>query len=173
MKELKNLSEAGKYRFYSAMGDAKNKCLTVKENAKKQADIVLQTKNDKEGQIFSIRNYDNEYCVIVTNEEQKLVLDVCGGGNQRGAKIIQYPYHGGDNQLFRLEEKENSQYVLRSKGGRVVDISGRGTADDTPVIIWDDNGGDNQRFVVEPVSDMPDTMKEAMDSLEQRFKRFF
>ena len=32
-----------------------------------------------------------------------LVLDVAGASFDDGAPLVQFPFHGGDNQLFRLE----------------------------------------------------------------------
>jgi hypothetical protein len=134
--KFEELNEIQKCRVFSAMEHADNKCLTVKGNLNGQADIVLETENEEKAQVFSLRKYDDEYCVIVTNEDKKLVLDVCGGRNVAGARIIQYPYHGGANQLFRLKEKETGYYVLQSKLGYVVDVEGKNVADGTRIILW-------------------------------------
>jgi hypothetical protein len=153
MGELKDLKEIGKCKIYSVMKGAENKCLTVKDSNAERADIILKTENETEKQVFSLRISDNQDLVFVTNEENSLVMDVCG--EKEGSHIIQCQYDGGDNQLFQLEDKGSGQYVIKSKLGNVVDVEGKKVADGTPIILWSNNRGDNQRFVVKMVEISP------------------
>jgi ribosomal protein S6E (S10) len=165
MGELKDLIELGKCKIYSVMEGAENKCLTVENNAVGQADIILKTEDEKEEQLFSLRISDNQDLVFATNEENSLVMDVCGGRNKEGSHIIQYRYHGGDNQLFQLEDKGSGQYVIKSKLGNAVGVEGKKVADDTPIILWSNNEGDNQRFVVKLV-EISDYFKKLISYIE-------
>ncbi|MDD7942028.1 RICIN domain-containing protein [Actinomycetospora lutea] len=79
------------------------------------------------------------------------VLDVRGESLAAGAEIIQWPYHGGDNQQFRLEALGDGHVrIVANHSGKVLDVTGGSTASGAAVIQWDWHGGDNQRFRLEP-----------------------
>ena len=71
-----------------------------------------------------------------------MVLDIEGG--RHGARIITYPKHGGDNQLWTW--RGNS---LVSKSGYAMDIKGGNTSAGASVVSWDHHGGSNQQWRVE------------------------
>ncbi|MEZ4542238.1 MAG: RICIN domain-containing protein, partial [Chloroflexota bacterium] len=77
-------------------------------------------------------------------------LDVTGGSTAGGAQIIQWPYHGGDNQLFHLEPLDDGSYRLVAvHSGKVLDVTAASTENGAKVIQWDWHGGPNQRFEIQ------------------------
>jgi V8-like Glu-specific endopeptidase len=82
------------------------------------------------------------------------VLDVHGGSTDAGAKLIQWPFHGGDNQRLRPELLDDGYFrVVVNHSGRVLDVEGASTIAGARVIQWDWHGGDNQRWQLDPVGD--------------------
>ena len=75
------------------------------------------------------------------------VLDVAGGSADNGARIIQWDYHGGGNQLFRLEPLGDGSYRLVAQhSGRVLDVEGGSADNGARIIQWDWHGGPNQQW---------------------------
>ena len=68
-----------------------------------------------------------------------LVLDIAGG--EQGGKIIVYTRHGGDNQLWRMEEGR-----LVNKTGMVADIMEGSREEGAGVIAWEKHDGLNQKW---------------------------
>ena len=68
-----------------------------------------------------------------------LVLDIAGG--VQGGKLIIYTKHGGDNQLWKLEEGR-----LVNKMGMVADIMAGSMEEEAEVIGWERHDGDNQKW---------------------------
>ena len=80
------------------------------------------------------------------------VLDVAGGSADNGARIIQWDYHGGGNQLFRLEPLGDGSYRLVAQhSGRVLDVEGGSADNGARIIQWDWHGGPNQRFNIQAI----------------------
>ncbi|KAH3759616.1 Ser/Thr protein phosphatase family protein [Pelomyxa schiedti] len=78
-----------------------------------------------------------------------LYLDVEGGSLSPCANVIQYPYHCGDNQLWKLEEASSvpGAVVIRSKkSGLVLDIEGASLCDGAKLLQYPAHGGRNQAF---------------------------
>ncbi|MFF0747469.1 RICIN domain-containing protein [Streptomyces sp. NPDC004111] len=82
------------------------------------------------------------------------VADIRGASAGDGVAAVQWRFHGGDNQRFRLEAVGNG-YVraVARHSGKVLDVSNASTADGTPLVQWAWNGGDNQRFRLEAAGD--------------------
>ena len=78
-----------------------------------------------------------EWCVVQT--ASGLVLDIAGG--EQGGKIIVYTRHGGDNQLWRLEDGR-----LVNKTGMVADIAEASMEEGARVIAWEKHDGLNQKW---------------------------
>jgi hypothetical protein len=76
--------------------------------------------------------------------------DVRGADVAAGTEVIQWPCHGGDNQLLRLQDQGNGYYSLAYKhSGLCTDVYGADTGTGTKVIQWPCHGGDNQLFTLE------------------------
>lgn len=81
-------------------------------------------------------------------------LDVGGVSMANGAHIIQWTYHGGENQQFRPDPLGDGTYRLVAQhSGKVLDVAGGSTANGAPLIQWDWHGGDHQRFRIESLGD--------------------
>jgi hypothetical protein len=83
-----------------------------------------------------------------------LSLDIFGFSVENGAQAIQWPYHGGENQLFRPDSVGGGYVRLVAQhSGRVLDVHSASTASGAQIIQWDWHGGDNQLFRLEPLGD--------------------
>ncbi|XXF76506.1 RICIN domain-containing protein [Myxococcaceae bacterium GXIMD 01537] len=81
-------------------------------------------------------------------------LDVTGASMANGAQVIQWAYHGGENQQFSLDRLADGSYRFVARhSGKVLDVSGASMANGAPLIQWDWHGGNNQRFLIEHQSD--------------------
>jgi hypothetical protein len=95
---------------------------------------------------------DKIYMIVSKNSGK--YLDVYGGLLNDGANIIQWPYHGGDNQIFifRPVGGEDGYYNIISKNsGKYLDIYGASLDNGAKVIQWTGHGGNNQKFMLTPV----------------------
>jgi len=84
---------------------------------------------------------DDEWRFIESNHSG-MVLDIAEG--KCGGRIITYPKHGGDNQLWKLEGN-----ALISKTGYALDIEGGNRSAGANVICWNHHGGENQQWTVQ------------------------
>lgn len=81
-------------------------------------------------------------------------LDVEGASTDNGARLIQWPFHGGDNQIFDVRKDGNSVFQLRAvHSNKCIDIEGASMDDGARVIQWPCHGGDNQRFLLARLRD--------------------
>ncbi|MCA1848256.1 MAG: RICIN domain-containing protein, partial [Actinobacteria bacterium] len=77
------------------------------------------------------------------------VLDVSNGSTENGAPIIQWDWHGGNNQRFWIDDVGGDRFALRSlHSGKVLDVSGWSTDHGAPIIQWDWHGGNNQLWQI-------------------------
>jgi hypothetical protein len=82
------------------------------------------------------------------------VADVTGGSTGDGALLIQWPYHGGENQAFRPDHVGGGWYRLVAlHSTKVLDVEGGSTANGARLLQWPWHGGDNQLFRIEGVGD--------------------
>ena len=79
---------------------------------------------------------------MIKSKHSGMVLDIAG--SEHGAKIIQYPPHEGDNQLWRW-----NGFCIVSKLGLALDVEGSGTDAGTNVVGWEHHGGDNQKWKIQ------------------------
>ena len=81
-------------------------------------------------------------------------MDVWQNSSNNGAKLVQYPYHGGQNQCFRPDHIGDGYFRLVAlHSGKVLDVSGASTANGAAIIQYDWHGGPNQLFRMEMLSD--------------------
>lgn len=91
-------------------------------------------------------SFDYTYYRIVAEHSGK-VLDVKDASKENGAPIIQWPWHGGENQKFHITGDPNGGFRITNVRSRLVlDVSGWGTDDGVPIIQWQYHGGANQRW---------------------------
>ena len=84
----------------------------------------------------------NNQWFLIESKHSNLVLDIEGG--QHGGRIITYPKHGGDNQLWTWKGN-----VLVSKTGYALDVQGGSRDPGTNAIAWDYHGAINQQWRME------------------------
>lgn len=90
----------------------------------------------------------------VTARNSGKVLDVAGWSTANGGGIIQYSFHGGNNQLWKFVAKGQDYYWIVSKHtDKCLDVSGASTANGGGVIQYDCHGGNNQVWKVSPRGD--------------------
>jgi len=80
----------------------------------------------------------------------------CGGCPQRpdarcsrfddGAPLVQFPFHGGDNQLFRIEPTNGDLVFVAAHSGKVLDVAGVFTKSGAPVTQFSRNFQANQQW---------------------------
>ncbi|MGX5653425.1 RICIN domain-containing protein [Geodermatophilus nigrescens] len=82
------------------------------------------------------------------------VADVNGASAANGALLIQWPYHGGENQAFRADHLGDGWYRLVAlHSTKVLDVEGASTANGARLLQWPWHGGNNQQFRIEGVGD--------------------
>ena len=79
------------------------------------------------------------WCVI--QAAKGLVLDIAGG--EQGGKLIIFTKHGGDNQLWKLEEG-----MLVNKTGMVADVMCANKEEEAEVVGWEKHDGENQKWSI-------------------------
>lgn len=94
--------------------------------------------------------YQGTYSIVTRNTG--MVLDISGGNTGNGGQLIQYPTHGGNNQLWRLYQQANGFFAFQAvHSGRVLDINGC-TTSVVNVQQMDWNGSDCQVFRLDAAS---------------------
>jgi hypothetical protein len=78
-------------------------------------------------------NMANHYFFIVSEHNPNLCLDISGGSKDKGAKLITWDYHGGENQRFRFNDKG---YITSVHSGLVLDVEG-GVHQGNHIIQWE------------------------------------
>ena len=108
-----------------------------------RAQVVLQTiKSRAESQLWT-KEPHNAFGFIIRNVNSGLVLDI-SGGEKNGHKLILYPKHGGNNQIWNYSA---SDFTIRSYSKDLcVDISRGDIAEDAKIIAYRHHGGINQQW---------------------------
>ncbi len=78
-------------------------------------------------------------------------LDIEGASGSKGARLLLWDFHGGNNQQFKIEFVSASVYRIRPRHiNRYLDIRGVSYANGAAVHIWDHTGAGNQHFLIIP-----------------------
>lgn len=112
-------------------------------------------------------DYSGTY-TIRSAKNSGMVLDVEGGAaSGKGANVIQWPYHGGANQQWRLELQADGSYTITTllPNGYLMDVYGGYTAAGTKIIDWSGHGGDNQRWFLRDNGDGTFTIESKQSGL--------
>lgn len=82
-----------------------------------------------------------------------MLLDASGGGTGNGNAIIQWPYNGVANQVWRFQHLGGGRYkITGAPSGRVLDVAAGAKQDGSKVHLWDYvRGRSNQIWQVTPV----------------------
>lgn len=84
---------------------------------------------------------------VIVGRGSGMALDVNGAGTANGSPIIQWPYHGGDNQKWIVSAFDSNLYRIQGlQSGRVLDVPGASTQKGAKLQIWDSNSGANQQW---------------------------
>ena len=88
---------------------------------------------------------DGYYSISVKHSGK--YLDVYGAYHNDGANIIQWSYHGNDNQKFSLVDAGGEYYnIIAKHSGKCLDVSDASQNDGANIIQRTCHGGDNQKF---------------------------
>ncbi|RKY46076.1 MAG: hypothetical protein DRP91_09385 [Candidatus Neomarinimicrobiota bacterium] len=80
-------------------------------------------------------------------------MDVANGSLDDGANVLQWNYHGADNQRWRIISVGDGYYRIECKAsGKVLDVASGSADDGANVLQWSSNGGANQKFRFDPIS---------------------
>ncbi len=86
------------------------------------------------------------------NRHSNKYMDVGGWSTEPGGNIIQWDYHGGNNQKFRLVHLGSGTYRIESvHSGHALDVGGWSTSNGANILQWNAHNGANQQFVAIPV----------------------
>ena len=139
----------GTYMFKSALGDfAVDLCGASMDDG---AQAVIWELNYGGNQYIDVTYVGNGLYKLAFHHSGK-ALDVQNAGGQ-GSSIIQWEYHGGSNQLWRIHYIDGT-YVIQSASGSnlVLEIYGGYAENGRPIAVWEWHGGWNQRFYLVPAS---------------------
>ena len=79
-------------------------------------------------------------------------LDVFGGLVDDVTPIIQWPVHGGDNQVWTLEPASDGYVrIVARHSGKAMDVEFASVDDGARVIQYTPHGGANQQWLLRPV----------------------
>jgi hypothetical protein len=76
---------------------------------------------------------------VIRSRSSALVLDIEGADESEGARVIQWPYHGGKNQRWRFKPAEGGYYRIISDLGRHLE-----TTDDDLLVAGLRNDADHR-----------------------------
>ena len=105
-----------------------------------------QNNNNNSGSFNSNQKY------IIKSANSGKALDVSWGSKDDGANVLQYTYHGYENQKWYLEKQWDGYYVIKcANSGKVLDVSWGSRDDGANVQQCSSNGGDAQKWELKKV----------------------
>ncbi len=122
----------------------------VAKNAKTGDAIVFPRKTaGNSNQIFRIEKDPESDYYYIYNPESGLYLDVYGGYEDDGTRIIFWPYNGACNQKWRIESDNYGAHTIVSAcSNKSLDIYGGNLYGGAPVILFPKHGKDNQKWLL-------------------------
>ncbi|MDR1185481.1 MAG: RICIN domain-containing protein, partial [Coriobacteriales bacterium] len=145
----------GRYRIRPAFSNARMLDIDGGSMAA-GANLQIYRSNNEQRQFFDV-SYDAEGFYTITNVKSGKVFDVAGGQAERGANVIQFTPHGGNNQKWVLTESHDARgvsvYTIASALAEniMLDVSGSDDKDMTNVHLWPKNNASNQMFYFMPL----------------------
>ena len=150
--EYNNTDYNGEYMIVSMMDT--NKVLDIKggiTNKSKSGDAIIFTRkvSNNKNQIFRLKKDSKSDYYYIYNSEANLYLDVFGGNNVDGTKIIFWPYNGACNQKWKLSVDKYGLYSIASAcSNKLLDIYGGNINNGSSVILFPGHGGNNQKWLL-------------------------
>ncbi len=90
----------------------------------------------------------------IVNKRSEKCLDVQAWDRNNGAKIQQWSYHGGDNQLWALRPGDDKYFYVISKYSRkYIDVADASVHDGTKIQQWEYVGNNNQLWRFDKLED--------------------
>ncbi len=128
-----------------------NKCLDVPNSSTRSIGLQQYDCNGTSAQKFIMKHLGNgEYNII--NVNSRMCLDVEQGSTARGARIIQYPCHGAENQKFWFQRASASNgFIMRIislHSRRCLHLPYQNVSRGAPVDQWTCHKGTNEKFTL-------------------------
>ncbi len=94
----------------------------------------------------------NSYYRITARHSNKS-LDVYGGSQDNGAKVIQWPYGGGANQQWQFKSSSDGYYTITARHSQKnANVEGGSQNNGAPIIQWPATpGATNEQWCLNPV----------------------
>ncbi len=146
-------------------------CIDVPYQDMLPCNLQYHDMNKTLAQLFIFEKYDNTYW-IVRNKKSGLVLDVNGGGSDVGTPVAQSTYHGGDNQLWKIEKvtyDSNQQYRLRPKNAPTLALNHPSGLTSGSITIGYVGSAVSGWGIVEPYAFYKDVSEEKINIIESLF----
>ncbi|WP_144743409.1 RICIN domain-containing protein [Enorma burkinafasonensis] len=142
---------------YSGMDGQPNAVIDIGWSSLKNGEAAsLYRLGGTSNQIFHVSpNGDGSYNISAKHSGKS--LDVSGPSSANGTPIVQWDYHGGDNQRWTIW-RDSTGYcyiasVYASSQNKVMTVSGETAADSSPIQLWSVSGSNSQRFRFVPLSE--------------------
>ncbi len=114
----------------------------------------------------SLEGADAGYFKIINHNTGK-VLDVRGGSTDASAEVIEWSWHGGHNQQWKLVYIGTSKFRIECrKSGLVLDVSGGEVTQGAKIIQSWWHGGENQQWLI------TEATENRMEALSSKVKIF-
>ena len=112
------------------------------ENIREKAQIkIWQLGDAQKDRRYVIENSTTPGYVKIHIEGVAGYLDIEGGNNNNGAKLIIYGPNTGWNQNYTFKYLGGGKFKIYSQNGKVVCLSGRSSENGTALNMWDDHDG--------------------------------
>jgi hypothetical protein len=83
----------------------------------------------------------------LTNRNSGKVADVNGASTANNAKVIQWPWNGGNNQQWQFVDRGSGYYNLVNRNsGKCLDVTSASSSDGALIIQYTCGSGNNQQF---------------------------
>lgn len=139
--------------YYKITSKHSGKCLDASGWSRENGARIIQWDwhggANQRWQLLERGSFNSELVAVFRNLNSEKCLDVSGWSRDNGAEIIQWDYHGGDNQRWRLVPvgDDPGYYYLRSiHSDKCLDVYGWSRENGTAIVQWDCHGGDNQKW---------------------------
>ena len=111
--------------------------------------IYGKKRQNNSNQIFRFKKDESTGFYYIYNPFSRLYLDVENGNYLDGTRVILWPYNGGCNQKWNIDEIGDGSFKLTSAcSKKVMDLSGGSIINSTPIIIYGWHDGYNQKWLI-------------------------
>ena len=141
-------------KTYTVAALHSGKVMSIRNGAIQVEQQTWDEDTNQQWQIEALSGADNGFFRIKSVKSGKY-LDVSGNSKDKGAKIIEWQWHGGHNQQWKLNILNDGIYSIVSRSsGLNLDVSGNSQNQGAEVIQWSWHGGDNQRWKLSTITAM-------------------